>query len=197
MVVDRMPRVEAVLDVQSGGGEVFAWVLRQVERRPSSLVATEAWRPNLEIVKRNLFPFGVSVVEARDAGLPYLGEYFDLVISRHPVVTVWTEIARVRSPAGTYLSQQVGAGSNRELTDFMMGPQPVSEARSPNRAVKAAEAAGLVVVDLREESLLWTVPGFTVDAYRDRLATLHEQIQRKGPFVAHAERFLIEAKRPA
>ena len=82
-------------------------------------------------------------------------------------------------PGGRYFSQQIGAGSNRELSDFMMGPQPVSPARDPSRAVAAAEAAGLVVTDLREQALrtvfndvgavvyflrkvLWTVPGFTV-----------------------------------
>jgi hypothetical protein len=111
------------------------------------------------------------------------------------------------------LSQQVGAGSNRELTDFMMGPQPVSEYRSARRAVALAEAAGLDVVDLREQALrvefgdvgavvyflrkvLWTVPGFTVDGYRNRLALLHAHIAENGSFVSHAQRFRIEARKP-
>lgn len=95
----------------------------------------------------------------------------------------------------------------------MMGPQPVNEARSPERAVAGAEAAGLVVADLRHESLLtvfydiaaavhflrkviWIVPGFTVDGYRQRLVELHQRIVTEGSFVAHAQRFLIEARRP-
>jgi SAM-dependent methyltransferase len=214
MLVDRVVDVAAALDVQTGGGEVFAWVLGRAERRPSKLAATESWPPNLEIARRNLDSFGVSVVEAGDDGeIPFPAGSFDLVVSRHPVVTAWDEIARVLRPGGTCLSQQVGAGSNRELIDFMMGPQPVSQARSAERAVTAANEAGLMVVDLRQESLrtvfgdvgavvhflrkvLWTVPGFTVDAYRDRLAALHEQIQSEGSFVAHAQRFLIEARRP-
>ena len=40
--------------------------------------------------------------------------------------------------------------------------------------------------------VLWTVPGFTVEKYRDRLLALHDQIVREGAFKAHAERFLIE-----
>lgn len=128
-------------------------------------------------------------------------------------MTLWTEIARVLQPGGTYLSQQVGAGSNRELTDFMMGPQPVGPGRSPRRAVAEAKAAGLAVVDLREQVLrvtfsdigavvyflrkvLWTVPGFTVDGYRGQLARLHDRIQSDGPFVSHSRRFLIEACKP-
>ena len=62
-----------------------------------------------------------------------------------------------------------------------------------------------MVLDLREEALrtvfndvgavvyflrkvLWTVPGFAVEGYRDRLRLLHEEIQSGGPFVAHAQR---------
>ena len=53
---------------------------------------------------------------------------------------------------------------------------------------------GAIVYFLR--LVVWTVPGFTVARYRDRLRDLHEQIQRDGPFVAHSTRFLIEATRP-
>src|SRR5262249_43927981 len=124
------------------------------------------------------------------------------------------EIARVLAPGGTYLSQQVGAGSVRELTDAMMGPQPVGPARRPDRAVAAAAAAGLDVVDLRAEALrmeffdiaavlvflrkvIWTVPDFPVERYREPLYELHRRIEAAGPFVAYAQRFLIEARRPA
>jgi hypothetical protein len=43
---------------------------------------------------------------------------------------------------------------------------------------------------------VWIVPGFRVEAFRDRLHELHSQIVRDGPFVAHATRFLIEARKP-
>jgi membrane protein DedA with SNARE-associated domain len=49
-----------------------------------------------------------------------------------------------------------------------------------------------VVVFLRK--VIWTVPGFTVEAYRERLAELHDSIERHGPFVAHAQRFLLAAR---
>jgi SAM-dependent methyltransferase len=210
LLAARMRRARAALDVQTGGGEVLA----QIPHPPPVLVATESWRPNAEIARRNLRPLGARVVEADDeADLPFRAESFDLVVSRHPVEVGWEEIARVLQPGGTYLSQQVGAGSNRELTDFMMGPQEVSQSRSAGRAVADARAAGLEVADLREQSLkvefydvgavvyflrkvLWTVPGFTVEGYRDRLASLHERILAQGPFVSHAERFLIEARKP-
>ncbi len=210
LLAQRMAGATAALDIQTGGGEVLA----QVPHPPPVLVATEAWPPNVAVARRNLAPLGAAVIEADDqAGLPFRPESFDLAVSRHPVSTHWEEIGRVLRPGGTYLSQQVGAGSNRELTDFMMGPQPVSPARSTRRAVAGAEAAGLAVTDLREQALrvtfsdvgavvyflrkvMWTVPGFTVDAYRERLARLHERIRAQGPFVCHAQRFLIEARKP-
>jgi SAM-dependent methyltransferase len=215
LVVQRMPYVESALDVQTGGGEGFAWILGQSSPRPATLAATESWPPNLSIARENLQPFGVGVAEiADDADLPFGSESFELLCSRHPVVTVWPEVARVLRRGGTYLSQQVGPGSNRELIDFMMGPQQVGQQRSPARAARAAQEAGLAVVDLRQESLrtvfydvgavvyflrkvLWTVPGFTVAAYRDRLASMHELIQQEGSFVAHSERFFVEARKVA
>jgi SAM-dependent methyltransferase len=213
LLADRMAKAEAALDIQTGGGEVLAEVLASIPIAPPFLAATESWPANLEIARRNLARFNATVVAVDDAAdLPLPSEHFDLVVSRHPVAIRWDEIRRVLRPDGTYLSQQVGAGSVRELTDCMIGPQPVHPSRGPMAAVAGAEAAGLEVVDLRQEALrmefhdiaavvaflrkvIWTVPGFTVDAYRDRLAKLHDFIERHGPFVAYAQRLLIEARR--
>ena len=209
MMRTRMAGASAALDIETGGGEVLATVTHP----PAVMMATEPWPPNVERARRNLLPLGAAVVVADDTALPFPASSFDLVVSRHPVSTHWPEIARVLRPDGTYLSQQVGAGSIRELTDAMMGPQPVSDRRSARRAAEQASAAGLHVVDLRQTALraefndiaavvvflrkvVWTVPGFTVDRYRRPLARLHDRIEAGGPFVAHAQRFLIEARRP-
>jgi hypothetical protein len=206
------------LDIQTGGGEVYAWALARVgssrSARRGVTVVTESWPPNLALAAGRLADHGGSVVHQADqAGLPFRAGAFDLVSSRHPTVVVWSELARVLALGGTYFSQQVGAGTNRELSDFLMGPQPVSDRRRPDRAVAAAEAAGLEVIDLRSESLevrffdigavvyflrkvLWTVPGFSVERYRQRLLSLHQLIERDGHFLSHSERFLIEARSP-
>lgn len=209
LLAERMAVADAALDIQTGGGEVLA----TVPAGPAVLAATESWPPNLEIARRTLAGLGATVVEVADgADLPFPPDHFDLVVSRHPVRTRWDEVFRVLRPGGAYLSQAVGAGSVRELTDVMMGPQPVGETRSAMATAAGAEAAGLEVVDLRQEALrmefhdiaavvhflrkvIWIVPGFTVDAYRDRLAELHDFIERHGPFVAYAQRLLIEARK--
>jgi SAM-dependent methyltransferase len=217
----RIGGAAAVLDIQTGGGEVLSGAVRSARAAtgtaaPPVLAATESWPPNLALARRALGPLGGAVVGAADdADLPFGDANFDLVVSRHPTVVLWPEIARLLVPDGSYFSQQIGPGSNRELFDFMMGPQPVNRTRSPEAVVAAARRAGLEVVELREQALrveffdvaavvhflkkvLWTVPGFTVDGYVKQLARMHEYIQANGSFISHARRILIEArKRPA
>jgi SAM-dependent methyltransferase len=207
---ERMAGAEAALDIETGGGEVLATVAQP----PALLVATEGWWPNVEVARARLQPLGARVVAAAEMPtLPFTDASFDLVVSRHPVVVLWREIARVLRPGGTYLSQQIGPGTNRELTDCMMGPRPVNEVRSAASARRGAESAGLEVVELRECALRvaffnvgavvyflrkvrWTVPDFTPEAYDAQLRRLHERIEREGPFVSTAQRLLVEARRP-
>jgi hypothetical protein len=177
------------------------------------MAATESWPPNVAQASARLRPRGVVVVATED--IPFGDAVFDLVSSRHPVTTDWAGIARVLSPGGSYFSQQVGPASVFELVEYFLGPQPeeARNSRHPERARAAAEAAGLEVVDLRSQRLrmeffdigavvhflrkvIWMVPGFTVGQYRPQLRALHEEIETKGPFVAHSARFLVEARKP-
>ncbi|WP_028933880.1 class I SAM-dependent methyltransferase [Pseudonocardia spinosispora] len=207
---ERLATVDAALDIQTGGGEVLAGA----PTMPPVMAATESWPPNVAKATALLRPRGVVVVADEDEPpLPFADGTFDLVTSRHPVKAWWSDIARVLRPGGTYLSQHVGPASVFELCEYFLGPLPAENhrARHPDDARADAQAAGLEVVDLRAESLrmeffdvgavtyflrkvIWMVPGFTVERYRDRLREMHEQIEREGPFVAHSTRFLIEAR---
>lgn len=208
----RVARASAVLDIETGGGEVLAGA----GPLAPLTVATESWPPNVARATRLLHPLGAAVVATAGPDLlPFGDEAFDLVVSRHPVRAHWPEIARVLRPGGTYFSQEVGPASVFELVEYFLGPQSedVRNIRHPNAARHAAAATGLEVVDLRSESLrtefrdigavvyflrkvVWMVPGFTVAQYRDRLEELHRQILAEGPFVATTARFLIEARKP-
>jgi SAM-dependent methyltransferase len=210
LLADRSSRSSSLLDLQTGGGEL----LSRLPHVPVLTVATEGWEPNVKAAARRLRGRAL-VVAATDAGpeLPFRSGSFDVVASRHPVRTWWEEVARVLRPGGRFLSQQVGPHSMGEVTEFFMGPQTAPSDREPEQARADAESAGLVVEDLRSERLratfsdvgavayflrlvIWIVPGFTVDAYRNRLEDMHHKIERDGPFVAHATRFLIEATKP-
>jgi SAM-dependent methyltransferase len=206
---ERLAAAAAALDLQSGGGEM----LMELPSFAPLLVAAEGWLPNLALAGRRLRTRNAWAVGAADK-LPFRDGRFDLVSSRHPVRTAWDEIARVLAPGGTYLSQQIGPDTNIELRDALLGPQPRgTSSRRPELAVAAANAAGLDVVDLREAKLrvtfddigavvyflrlvVWTVPDFDVDGYREALLSLHRRIEAEGPFVSYATRFLIEARKP-
>lgn len=210
----RMATAHASLDLQTGGGEVTAEALGAARHTPPVLCATESWEPNLELARTRLAPFGATVIQAPDDGpIPFADNTFDLVSCRHPVVTPWTEIARVLQPSGVHISQQVGNGSVRELSEAILGPYDIGDARDPDRLADEARAAGLDVVRLERASLpmefddiaavivflrkvIWIVPGFTVDAYREPLERVHRQIVKDGPFRATSERFLIECRKP-
>jgi SAM-dependent methyltransferase len=215
LVPPRMAGATRLVDLQTGGGEVLAEMLERAPARPRVVAATEGWPANLPLARRHLRPFGADVVAvADDAYLPFASGSVDLVISRHPTRVRWPEVARILSPGGSYLAQHVGAGSLGELTDFLMGPQPVGRSRHPEHVAGRAEAAGLRVVDLRSEALrtefgdlaavvaflrkvVWIVPDFTSAGYYEQLAALHERIRAEGAFVAYSQRFLIEARKPA
>lgn len=214
LLADRLARCSSSLDVQTGGGEVYAGALRRAARRPDIVAATESWPPNTVVARQNLAPFGAQVFEvAEDQAVPFPDASFDLVSSRHPTRRRWDELARVLRPGGTYLSQGVGSRSNRELYEALMGPQPIDDQPRADQAVVEAQVAGLHVIDLRQETtrvefldiaavvhflrkVIWTVPDFTVARYRRQLADLHGRIRRDGRFVAYSQRYLIEARKP-
>jgi SAM-dependent methyltransferase len=214
LLAARVGEVSSLLDLQTGGGEILSEVLGRATRVPGRVAATEPWPPNAIVARHALARFHADLIEvSNDAPLPFGASSFELVTSRHPVVVQWDEIARVLEPGGSYLAQHVGPGTNREVTDFLMGPQPVSEARSPQRAVLDAEANGLELVRLEEATLRvefydigalvyflrlvpWTVPRFTTAVYEPQLRRLHDAIVADGRFTSHSTRFLIELRKP-
>ena len=209
--VDKTCGVASMLDIQTGTGQMLA----DLPAVPPLAVATEGYRPNIVIAGDRLRRSGIHVIGAADdrPGLPFADAASELVTSRHPVRVWWSEIARVLAPDGTYFAQHVGPHGLRELAEFLTGPRPSSSVRDPERERTSARRAGLDVVDLRVEHpaiafhdigavvyflrvVVWTVPDFAIDRYRQRLYALHRQITGHGPFRTTSARTLIEALRP-
>lgn len=194
------------------GGEVLAGALEASGAHPRTVRATESWEPNLALARAALAPWDGVVIASENHEVPLPDESVDLIVSRHPVTTPWQQVARVLRPGGTFLSQQVGPGSVRELTAALMGQLPVS-GREPAAARARAKDAGLEVTRLEVASLpmtfadiaavvvflrkvIWIVPGFSIAEYRSPLRELHGRIRSDGPFRATSERFLIECRKP-
>jgi SAM-dependent methyltransferase len=211
LVAERLPHVQEAVDLQTGGGEVFAGALTMSGARPSTVAATEEWEPNLVLARAALAPWHGQVFHCGNDEVMLPDHSSELVVSRHPVTTPWAEISRVLRPGGRFLSQQVGNGTVRELTAAMIGPFEPGDGRKPEKVRAIAEAAGLETVRIEHASLpmtfndiaavvvflrkvIWTVPNFSVAEYLPQLRTLHERIQADGPFGATSERFLIECR---
>lgn len=202
----------AALDIQTGGGEVLAGA--GADNFPPTLVATEGWPPNVAKATALLHPLGAVVVsDDEEPPLPFADGAFDLVTSRHPATVHWSEISRVLAPGGRYFAQHVGGRTHVELSEYFLGPYDPSSRRDHEVEANQARAAGLQVVECRNERLkveffdigavifflrkvVWTVPDFTVDRYRARIEELHDQIKRDGVFRSTISRTLVEALKP-
>jgi len=207
-VAERAAGVSALLEVDAGLGAMIG----NLPLRSALSVATEGFAPSAAIAAPRLSAVGVHlvIVSPDRPGLPFADGSFDLVISRHPIKVRWDEIARVLRPGGTYLAQHVGPHSLRSLTEVFMGPLPETSGRDLHVEQEAAQAAGLVVVQMSLERprtvfydigavvyflrlVPWIVPGFTTARYRDTLRDLHRVIERDGAFETTASRTLVDA----
>jgi hypothetical protein len=119
----------------------------------------------------------------------------------------------VLTPGGVYFAQHVGGGTNVEISEYFLGPHEPGDGRNHEVEADRARAAGLGIVQCRNERLrleffdvgamvfflrkvVWTVPDFTVDRYHARLLDLHDQIKQDGVFRSTMSRTLLEARKP-
>ena len=207
-----MRRSSSVVDLDTGGGERL---LRLREHWPPRVVATEDYAPNFELARERLAPLGVEVVRApvTDTGpVPFGDGEFDLVLNRHAQFNP-SEVARVLSPGGTLLTQQVhGMWLWDLLAAFDVAP-PFPE-NAPAKYVPELEAAGLFVETVEEwegrmafldvgaivyylKSVPWDVPEFTVKTHLKYLLALQERLESGEELSFHTARFLLEARKPA
>jgi len=95
----------------TGGGEFLAEISSSL---PDLVVATEEWKVNVPVAKKRLAKFGIEVVECRSVELPFKDASFDLVLNRHEELQP-REVARVLSPGGRVITQQIGRENWKEL----------------------------------------------------------------------------------
>ena len=101
----------AALDLGTGGGELLATLRPDLAAR---VVATEEWVANAPVAFRRLSPLGVHVLRAKSTCLPLRNSAFDLVVDRHEELLP-SEVDRVLTPGGVFVTQQVGRHNWQEL----------------------------------------------------------------------------------
>ena len=202
----------SAVDLGTGGGERLA---RLAEAFPPTMIATEGYRPNVEVARRRLAPLGVSVVEYESkelirGPLPFERDSISVVLDRHESYDP-TEVARVLEPGGIFLTQQVDSRNLGDLRE-RFGVRPSTDV-TVQRFSSDLEGAGLQVERAEEwwgvslfadlgavvyylKSIPWSVPGFSVATHEPALRSLQLQVDHGETLSFRAGRFLIVARKP-
>ncbi len=193
-----------VLDLATGGGERFSDIAAGLTAR---FVATEEWSSNVPVASRRLRPFGIAVVAAQSARLPFRQASFDVVLSRHEGVEP-AEVARVLTMRGRLLTQQVDnhwpelRDAFPEMTDFGdHGSRYSAELRGLGFEVRLQRHSALV----RYPSLgalvfmvavaPWTLPGFDLATDLDAWLALEAALSDGEGVVVTESHYLLDAVR--
>ena len=210
----RVRRSSAVLDMDTGGGEMFSYFAPF----PSKTFATEAYLPNIPIARNRLKPLGVKVIQIEEVEtgpqyLPFEDNFFDLVLNRHGYY--WPpELNRVLQAGGIFLTQQVGDRNDVGIRQLLGAPNayPNVEWEDLAESVSNLEQAGFQIHKQLEDiypqrffdvgaivyqlkAVPWQIPDFTIDKYFERLKEIHMQIQHDGYVDVLEHRFFIIAKK--
>ncbi|MED3482330.1 class I SAM-dependent methyltransferase [Bacillus toyonensis] len=200
---------KSMLDMGTGGGEL----LSMLQPFPPTIYATEGYAPNVPIARKKLEPLGVIVVEVKDdAALPLQDAQFDLIVNQHESYAA-SEVNRILSPNGIFLTQQAGGLDCAELNKQFGTPLNSEFASwSLETACNELKENGFTILDAKEEfplqcfydigaivyylkAIPWQIPDFTVERYYEELYRIHEIMLQKGYFDVKQHRFIIKAIR--
>lgn len=201
---------QAVLDVDTGGGERFAALSGDW---PALVFATEAHPPNVALARARLEPLGATVIDtsAHTERIPLGDGSLDLILNRHGSISP-AEVARLLPPGGRYLTEGVHAGWASELVEAFGRPCPTTPTAESDAS--SLRAVGLDVVDVRDaegsltfmdvgaivyylRAVPWLVPGFSIDRGASTLFALQHRLEATGALVFSARTYLVQARQPA
>ena len=208
---DLMRRSSSMVDIDTGGGEKL---LRLQEHWPAKVVATEDYPPNIDLATRRLSILGATVVKAAVSDtdpMPFADGEFDLVLNRHAAFNS-SEVARVLSAGGTFLTQQVHGMWAWDL-QAAFGAKPMKPDVTVTKYVPKLELSGLTIVTAEEwegrlvfadvgaivyylKAIPWEVPGFAVKTHLRHLLALQRKLEAGAELGFYAAKFLIEASKP-
>lgn len=210
--VELMRRSSSLIDLGTGGGERL---LKFKEYWPIKVAATENYPPNLKLATDRLSPFGVQVVDVSQnmkTPMPFYDGEFDLVLNRHSGFNPG-EVARILTPGGIYLTQQMHGLSGYDLT-AVFDREPPWPFATPEFFIPLLKAAGLTIIDKLEwsgqltftdvgsivyylKAVPWVVSGFSVETHLDYLFELQRRLENNEGLSFVKRQYLIEAyKKP-
>jgi SAM-dependent methyltransferase len=206
--IELLKQSSSVIDLDTGGGERF---MELREYWPRKVVVTENYEPNFKLVSERLVPLGVKVFQIRVSDfdlMPFLEGEFDLVLNRHAPFNA-SEVARILSHGGTFLTEQVhGLWAYDLLAAF--DAKPEWPEATLDKYVPRLKQAGLKIIDTQDwsghliftdvgaivyylKTLPWLVPSFSVETHLKYLLALQEQLESEKLLSFVDRKYLIEA----
>ena len=197
-------RASDVLDLGTGGGEVYS---RLLSRSSARAFATEEWHVNAPVASMRLHG-RAHVARASSLALPFGAATFGLVLSRHEEILP-SEIARLVRPGGRFLTQQLGSDLWHELGEVFAGMTRFPDHREIYP--RELEQAGLEIEALRDfhhgvrfrelghlvyhlVAAPWTIPGFSVATHLEGLAELERRVRSADGLVLTESFYLLQAR---
>ncbi len=197
-----------LLDIDTGGGER----LLELAPLPKNSYATEGYKPNVKVAKKNLKKVGVKVIEADSAHkIPFDDGYFDLILNRHGAINA-KEIYRVLKTGGIFFTQQVDC--KRNLVDlikaFNCKPKWTFNNLSYRKKelkkqgfeiLKTAEWKGKIVfkdvgaIIYFLKYTAWLVDDFSVSSHLRYLERLQSKLEREGMLIFTLSNFMMLVKK--
>ena len=199
-----------LLDMGTGGGE-FLLTLNHPYNNTS---VTEGYKPNYEICVNKLKPLGIKVYNyVGDEKLSLISDNtYDIIINRHESYNE-QEIYRILKPNGIFITQQVGAFNNKELSHFFdenhvdQFPELTLE-----RSIKRLKNNDFNILFSDEyfpilkfydlgaiayfaKIIKWEFINFNVKDNIDKYLILQEELKKVGYIPSKEHRFIIVAKK--
>ncbi len=202
-----VPSSTALLDMATGGGEIFA----TLAPFPASTFAIEGHPPNVPIAQKLLSPLGVKVLLVPETKpLPLDNESFDLVLNRHGGTNP-PEISRILKKEGRFMTQQVAGDSLSGLMS-VFGAKPKWPDHTFANTFVNFQKAGFEILESLEwtgtrhfydvgavvyflKAVPWLVDEFSVDKFLKELEILQGKIEAEGVLRFSESRFQFLAKK--
>ena len=197
IAIELLGKSNSVLDVDTGGGELFAVLLEKSVYR-GRVYAIETHAPNVPIACHNLAQFSPKMLDGAAEAIDRAGS-FDLILNRHGGSLSLADTLKLMTVGGAFVTQQVGDKTNQELRELFEVPstRDLSWPRNEEDARRRFTELGFTIRELASHDYLirfvdvgavvyylkaipWEVPDFTVEGYADVLLRLHHQSKKQG-----------------
>lgn len=206
--------VKSLLDLGTGGGER----LSKFAPLPKKTYATEGYKPNVEIAKKNLEPLGIQVVEVDgeegppyNSKLPFEDSFFDLIIDRHEAYYP-QEIYRILADDAHFITQQVGSltitnliqlfdNKGLEVSNWNLKYAEEELLQNNFEIISSFEDISFIrfydvgALGIYIKAFPWLFPQFTAKKFEKELMYIHKRILNEGYIDIVYHLFFIDAKK--